>query len=165
MSSCIILHKFEFCPNKGFDFSGNENLDYIRSALESVGVTHHIWQGDGITNCLPRGTRRLWEALRRRDLPSYKYIEKVYWWTVDRMSTMKRTLRMGVDGIITNHPHRLIRVLEDDEFSSKLRLATIDDSPWQKYSLRSSADISDVRPANNGNYSTEVEGEELLYNS
>ncbi|KFM59798.1 Sphingomyelin phosphodiesterase D SpeSicTox-betaIB2a, partial [Stegodyphus mimosarum] len=48
----------------GFDFSGNENLDFIRSALESVGITHHIWQGDGITNCLPRGTRRLWEALR-----------------------------------------------------------------------------------------------------
>lgn len=79
--------------NIGFDFSGNEDLEYIRYAYEAVNISHHIWQGDGITNCLPRGTSRLREALWRRDQPGPTYVDKVYWWTVDRMSTMRAVLR------------------------------------------------------------------------
>jgi len=33
-------------------------------------------------------------------------------WTVDHAHTMRRTLRMGVDGVITNHPDRLRLALE-----------------------------------------------------
>lgn len=79
--------------HSGFDFSGNENLDDIRSAYHSESIYSNIWQGDGITNCLPRGTSRLREALWRRDQSGDAFINKVYWWTVDKMATMRTVLR------------------------------------------------------------------------
>lgn len=149
----------------GFDFSGNENLDDIRNAYQSVNIHQQIWQGDGITNCLPRGTSRLRDALVRRDKLGRPYIDKVYWWTVDKMSTMRTVLRMNIDGMITNYPDRLVTILNEDEFSSKLRLATHDDNPWAKYTFRTASLMADLQQAREDNI-TDFQNEEdqLLYN-
>ncbi|XP_035213733.1 dermonecrotic toxin StSicTox-betaIB1i-like [Stegodyphus dumicola] len=160
---------FSYYDSKiGYDFSGNEDLDDIRNALKAIKLTDHIWQGDGITNCLPRGTTRLREALRRRDQPGLTYVDKVYWWTVDKMSTMRTTLRMGVDAMITNYPDRLVSVLAEEEFSGKLKLATFEDSPWQKLPRRTENFISQVPQARGGSISREDyindEEDEILYN-
>lgn len=40
--------------------------------------------------------------------------------------------RCGVDGIITNHPERLINVLKEPDFALKYRMATQDDDPWER---------------------------------
>ncbi|XP_054722103.1 dermonecrotic toxin StSicTox-betaIB1i-like [Uloborus diversus] len=152
----------------GFDFSGIEELNSIRNVYEDLSITSHIWQGDGITNCLPRGIARLRDALFRRDQPGLTYIEKVYWWTVDKMSTMRTTLRLGVDGMITNYPDRLVSVLEEDEFAGKLRLATYEDVPWSKYSRRTEDLITGSHQARGGNLTHEdfmrEDDDELLYN-
>jgi glycerophosphoryl diester phosphodiesterase len=34
-------------------------------------------------------------------------------WTVDRATHMRRALDLGVDGVITNHPDRLRRLVDD----------------------------------------------------
>ncbi|XP_015929781.2 dermonecrotic toxin StSicTox-betaIB1i [Parasteatoda tepidariorum] len=118
----------------GFEFSGNEDLKTIEYVLQTNNVSsNNFWQGDGITNCLPRGTYRLIDAINSRDYKEKSYMSKVYWWTVDKSSTMQRILRLGVDGMITNHPDRLVEVLKDSEFASTFRLASIEDSPWTKH--------------------------------
>lgn len=160
----------QYMSKVGVDFSGNEDLNSIRWALQSVKISEGIWQGDGITNCLPRGTSRLREAIQRRDQLGLTFIEKVYWWTVDKMSTMRSTLRLGVDGMITNYPERLVAVLEENEFSRRFRMATIHDNPWSKYLLRTSAlyALDEGPTARGGNitadFDKEKENDELLYN-
>uniref|UniRef100_UPI00403B3921 Dermonecrotic toxin StSicTox-betaIB1i n=1 Tax=Sicarius terrosus TaxID=571544 RepID=UPI00403B3921 len=116
----------------GWDFSGNEDLGKIRDVLESHGIREHIWQGDGITNCLPRDDNRLKQAISRRYSPTYVYADKVYTWSIDKESSIENALRLGVDGVMTNYPARVISVLGEREFSGKLRLATYDDNPWEK---------------------------------
>ncbi|KFM78785.1 Sphingomyelin phosphodiesterase D SaSicTox-betaIIB1, partial [Stegodyphus mimosarum] len=71
------------------------------------------------------------------------------------MSTMRTTLRMGVDAMITNYPDRLVSVLAEEEFSGKLKLATIEDNPWQKHPRRTENFISQVPQARGGNISRE----------
>ncbi|GIY91254.1 dermonecrotic toxin SpeSicTox-betaIIA2i [Caerostris darwini] len=143
----------------GYDFSGNEDLNYIRSGLEAAGISDSIWQGDGITNCLPRGTGRLMQALNRRDDGPQTYIDKVYWWTVDRMSTMRRVLSLGVDGMITNYPQNLARVLKEETYAKQMRLATLEDDPWQTYPRKTAALMSQ-----NFTRNEYFEAQELLYN-
>ena len=53
-----------------------------------------------------------------------------------------------MDGIITNHPERLINVLREKEFAKKFRLATQQDNPWER--IRSRADeVPSPNPRNN----------------
>ncbi|CAL1296218.1 unnamed protein product [Larinioides sclopetarius] len=126
--------------SKGLDFSGNEEIEEIQKSkkrLEGNQFLENNWLGDGITNCLRRGTDRLKSVLDERDEPDGK-ISKVYWWTVDKESSMcegcnqTTLLTEGVDALITNYPKTLKKVLQED-FSKQARLATFEDSPWEKY--------------------------------
>ena len=38
---------------------------------------------------------------------------RIHAWTVNAQEAMKKAIAMGVDGIITNHPDRLIRILQE----------------------------------------------------
>ena len=53
----------------------------------------------------------------------------IYVWTVDDESLQRDYLRIGVDGIITNHPANLRVIARENEFQSVVRLATRADSP------------------------------------
>nr|API81381.1 venom toxin [Hemiscorpius lepturus] len=117
----------------GWDISGNEDLIDIKKTYQRLGISNSVWQGDGITNCLPRSIKRLVDAIYRRDFDAeWEFLKKVYYWTLDKSSSMRQALRVGVDAIITNHPDRFVSVLASDEFSKSHRLATIRDNPWQK---------------------------------
>ncbi|GFR33045.1 dermonecrotic toxin LiSicTox-betaIA1ii [Trichonephila clavata] len=120
----------------GFDVSLNDDLNSIRRMYSRLGVTSNRWQGDGITNCLRpfRDDSRLRHAVRIRDSGS-GFIEKVYDWTVDTTSLIRRSLRSGVDGIITNFPERVVSVLQEQEFKDRYRLATADDNPFSRVSV------------------------------
>ncbi|XP_055930382.1 dermonecrotic toxin SdSicTox-betaIIB1aiii-like [Argiope bruennichi] len=117
----------------GFDVSLNDDLNSIKKMYSRLGVTSNRWQGDGITNCLRlfRDDSRLRHAIRIRD-SSAGFLEKVYDWTVDTTSVIRRSLRAGVDGLITNFPERVVSVLQEPEFRDKYRLATSDDNPFSK---------------------------------
>lgn len=43
-----------------------------------------------------------------------------------------RSHSTGVDGIITNHPERLVTLLKELEFADRFRLADQNDNPWQR---------------------------------
>ncbi|GIY20292.1 dermonecrotic toxin SPH [Caerostris extrusa] len=117
----------------GFDVSLNDDLNSIRRMYSKLGVISNRWQGDGITNCLRslRDDSRLRHAIRIRDSDA-GFIEKVYDWTVDTTLSIRRSLRAGVDGLITNFPERVISVLQEKEFKDKYRLATVDDNPFSR---------------------------------
>lgn len=146
----------------GFDFSSNEDLKEIENGLNKAGIRDRIWQGDGITNCLPRGTKRLLNIIDIRDRNLDTYVKKAYWWTVDRQSTMQRVLTFGVDGLITNYPYRLVNVLKEAGLSKQVRLAVLDDNPWKKYPPRTASFISALLQTATSN--DNLEAEELLYN-
>lgn len=120
----------------GFDVSMNDDLNAIRRMYSKLGLTNNRWQGDGITNCLRsfRDDNRLRHAIRIRDSGS-GFIEKVYDWTLDQTTHIRRSLRAGVDGIITNFPERVVAVMQEKEFKDKYRLATADDNPFSRVQI------------------------------
>nr|ANY30972.1 loxtox protein [Loxosceles similis] len=118
----------------GYDFSGRHQLSSIGEAYKKAGVNGHVWQSDGITNCLPLvdDLPRVREAVRNRD-SSNGFINKVYYWTVDKVSTTKKALSAGVDGIMTNKPSVIVDVLNESGIRDKYRLATYEDNPWETF--------------------------------
>lgn len=117
----------------GFDVGLNDDLNNIRRMWSNLGVKANRWQGDGITNCLRmfRDDGRLRQAIRIRESDN-SFIEKVYDWTVDITANIRSSLRVGVDGIITNFPERVVSVLQEPEFKDRYRIATTDDNPFSR---------------------------------
>ncbi|XP_040074083.1 dermonecrotic toxin SPH-like [Ixodes scapularis] len=116
----------------GFDVGMNDKLEDIAKMYERLGVYRNRWQGDGITNCkFVWSYKRLMKAISYRD--SNKYIDKVYYWTIDKKKTIRKVIRKGVDAIITNYPNRVREVLKEREFEKTVRLATYLDDPWVRF--------------------------------
>ena len=93
----------------------------------------NVWQGDGITNCLSyiRPNQRIKDLLKIRNSNfTDSYVAKVYHWTIDSKWTIKDSLRLGVDGMITNEVSHIVESLNDDEFKAGYHLATNDDDPF-----------------------------------
>ncbi|XP_064470609.1 dermonecrotic toxin SPH-like [Ornithodoros turicata] len=135
----------ELAERVGFDVGLNDPLEDIAKMYSELGIDHNRWQGDGVSNCLSlfRPAGRLREALRYRDARTDKnYADKVYHWTIDLTSAIRSSIRLGVDGIITNHPERVATVLNEGPFRKVVRPASPSDTPWKKVR----ADI----PANTG---------------
>ena len=92
-----------------------------------------MWQGDGITNCLSplRSNQRLKDLLRIRDSNvTESYTAKVYSWTIDLKWLIRDSLRLGVDGMITNEVSNVVETLNEPEFKYAYHLANNDDDPF-----------------------------------
>ncbi len=73
---------------------------YLALAREVGAVSlHPYWRFTG---------RRLVDAAHAAGLA-------VYPWTVNRERDLRRVVALGVDGVITNHPDRLVRVLREED--------------------------------------------------
>lgn len=72
---------------------------------------------------------------------------------------------MGVDGMITNYPGRLVSVLLEEEFSTKFKLATFEDNPWITHEYGKTASFF-MPEGRSGNFSLQnfTDNDELLYN-
>jgi hypothetical protein len=46
-----------------------------------------------------------------------------YYWTVNRAASARVVLDHGLDGVITNHPARVVSVLEESPYHQAIRLA------------------------------------------
>lgn len=120
----------------GFDVSGYPLLSTISKLYEDLGVTRNRWQGDGTNNrfidIYP--TFRMSLVTRRRTASSStrNYVDKAYVWTADIPYTIRRFFRKDIDGIVTNQPSNALKVLNEQEFSTTLRLATSADNPWER---------------------------------
>ena len=123
----------ELLPKFGYDFStASLDIDAILNTFAELGIRKNIWIGDGITNCFLRSTSRLKKIIAKRDSYGVGLAPfKVYAWTVDKTSTMRHYLQLGVDAIIVNFPNRMKAVVKD-EFHDSLFLATSATDPWER---------------------------------
>ncbi|RWS07414.1 hypothetical protein B4U79_07515 [Dinothrombium tinctorium] len=139
----------------GWDVGLNDPLNSVISMWQKIEVINNIWQGDGRSNCISPfyNLGRLTQILQRRDelnmMVDDKYIDKVYHWTIDLTQNLRASLRTGVDGIITNHPERLVNILREVEFVDLIRLADQDDDPFERFITRRAESIPS--PASNSN--------------
>uniref|UniRef100_A0A224YNW1 Sphingomyelinase n=1 Tax=Rhipicephalus zambeziensis TaxID=60191 RepID=A0A224YNW1_9ACAR len=119
--------------NIGFDVGMNDPLDSIARMYKKLHINGHRWQGDGLSNCLRflMPVDRLKAAVKLRD-SERGYIDKVYHWTIDLPFYIEKSVRLGVDGIITNQPHNVLGVVTSIFFQKRLKVASMKDSPWQK---------------------------------
>lgn len=127
-NSSVILRRI------GFDVGMNDDLQQIEQMWHKHGKTLNLWQGDGYTNCISPfyNLGRLFKALAKRNDPS-GYPKKVYHWTIDLHDRIRESLRFGVDAIITNHPERLVSILNEPDMAHNFRLATREDDPFRKF--------------------------------
>lgn len=112
-------------------------MDRSRDLFKSLNVSLNVWQGEGKTYMINKtgDAVRIGRVISARDSAD-SFIQKVYDWTVDEKDIMRKALRYGVDGIITNRPKLLIEVLGEPEFEGGFRLATIEDDPFSLYEDR-----------------------------
>ena len=132
----VLNNRPELLPKFGYDFSDTSyDVDEILNAFEEVGIRENIWIGDGDANCLRifRPDTRLKKIIAKRDSYDGSSLApfKVYAWTVDKTSTMRDLLHLGVDAIIVNYPDRL-QSLVKNEFHDSLFLATRETDPWKR---------------------------------
>ncbi|XP_015792028.1 phospholipase D StSicTox-betaIC1-like isoform X2 [Tetranychus urticae] len=123
----------------GWDVGMNDEVSDVISMWKKIKIIDNIWLGDGYSNCISPfyNLGRLTEVVSNRDLrskriPKDPMIDKVYHWTIDFHHKIRASLKLGVDGIITNHPERLYAILKERDFKYKYRLATHDDDPWKR---------------------------------
>ncbi|XP_022688471.1 sphingomyelin phosphodiesterase D-like isoform X2 [Varroa jacobsoni] len=99
-----------------FDVSENPDLNAVFRMYRQLNVTS-AWQGDGVTNWFEpfRSFARVRQAIDIRDRGD-NVIKKVYRWTVDWKARMRQLIYMGIDGVITNKPHRTVQVMSSRHF-------------------------------------------------
>jgi hypothetical protein len=115
----------------GWDIGPNDDLSDIEDLnIIIIKTLDNLWEGDGLTNCLsPFHSGRLESLIKKRDDQSFETnVKKVY----HLSQYLRESLRLGVDGIITNHPERLLEVLKEEEFSDKYRKANQSDNLWER---------------------------------
>lgn len=118
----------------GFDVGMNDPLDIISRMYKRLGIRKHRWQGDGLTNCMRflMPVDRLLKAIRWRNSKK-GYMDKVYHWTIDLPYFIIKSIKHGVDGIITNRPENVRKVVESAMFRDTLKVADTNDSPWTRF--------------------------------
>lgn len=118
----------------GFDVGMNDPLSLISRMYRRIGIREHRWQGDGLTNCMRfiMPVDRLLKAIRWRDTDR-GYMDKVYHWTIDLPYFIAKSIRHGVDGIITNRPENVRKVVESATFRGSHKVADARDSPWTRF--------------------------------
>ncbi|XP_054933816.1 dermonecrotic toxin SPH-like isoform X2 [Dermacentor andersoni] len=128
----------------GFDVGMNDPLKSIARMYDKLGIKGHRWQGDGLSNCLRflMPVDRLKAAVKLRDSED-GYVDKVYHWTIDLPYYIEKSVRLGVDGIITNQPHNVLGVVTSIFFQDRLRVASVNDSPWERVRRSPSEVIED----------------------
>ncbi|XP_077525265.1 dermonecrotic toxin LarSicTox-alphaIII1-like isoform X2 [Amblyomma americanum] len=128
--------KEHILDNIGFDVGMNDPLKRIGLMYKQLGIRRHRWQGDGLSNCVRFlvPIDRLVAAVKARDNKK-GFMDKVYHWTVDLPLFIKKSINHGVDGIITNRPDNVLRVVTSAPYRKKLKVADITDSPWTRFSL------------------------------
>lgn len=108
-----VLERFrELAPDVATSASGGEGIRFFlcyllevpcRPDYEALQVPPAI--GDGFLSIEP-GRREFIDFAHRHGL-------EVHFWTVDDAGQMRRLLAAGADGLITNHPERARRVLDE----------------------------------------------------
>lgn len=111
------------------------NLDNWIRFVKNVGATF-IGLGIDAKVFFSRMSRWIpWiqRVTKERDEQNPGAPKKVLFWTLNTKGAMRKTLDYGVDGIITNFPKKLNQVLKEHPYCEQFRLATQNDSLFEKH--------------------------------
>ncbi|RWS20579.1 hypothetical protein B4U80_09906 [Leptotrombidium deliense] len=129
---------FDFENRIGWQISENANYAKIYEMWKNISDAKNIWYSDGISNCVIfyRPKERGRDLLVHRDICNTitdAYCpRKIYMWTVDYYNQLWG-LWNHIDAVITNNPWEIKRLV-NSRYMKQLRLATVSDDPWEKYS-------------------------------
>lgn len=127
----------------GYDLGTNSDSEMVSAMWRRLNVTN-IWQGEGISNCFnPIIGHTLDKLIDQRD-KVFSNLTKVYRWTVDLTDTIRDILKHNIDGIMTNHPERVRKVLKEPEFVRFYRLASEYDDPFLRHTSQVLPDWTEV---------------------
>lgn len=120
----------------GFDFGGTEPLTTVSEVFAQLNITGHRWLGTGTYSCAAYEYgqyKRLEDIVDCREghIPGCN-VDKGYAYNLDRKHNIAREIRLGLDGLHTNWPSTVREVLQWDDISRIVRLATTDDNPWER---------------------------------
>lgn len=133
-----------FFSQIGYDLGTNTDAEEVAAMWRRLNVTN-IWQGEGISNCFnPIIAHTLDRLIGERD-NGHSNLTKVYRWTVDLTDSIRDLLRHNIDGVMTNHPERVLNVLKESEFVRFYRMATEYDDPFAKHAPHISPDWTVAR--------------------
>ncbi|MBF0456445.1 MAG: hypothetical protein HQK99_00940 [Nitrospirae bacterium] len=110
----------------------NTQPEYADVFYKSLEIKNYTY-ADGISIQLPLLSRIFWkrieEAVSMRDKgDSFKM---VYSWTLDLHDDIEAFLKLNVDGLITDSPGMLRKLIASDPFSKQYGLATVGDNPFK----------------------------------
>jgi glycerophosphoryl diester phosphodiesterase len=91
----------------------------------------HAWYGDGIApvfNEPDRVEKNIKRAIQLRDEGAI--IRGTVIWTINKMSSMRNYLKLGVNAILTDDPEDAVAVLKEPEFRTSHYVADKGDSLW-----------------------------------
>jgi hypothetical protein len=118
--------------NEGLSIDAYNHPKSVAAFFEEIGVTNNCY-GNGITEWSPDITNNIEESIckalmfkKRRGV-----IKLVYIYTLDKKSSMRKYLKIGVDGIMTNDVKDLVNVLRSKTFKERIRLATRDENAFR----------------------------------
>jgi len=110
---------------EGIAIDEEKSPSEVSHYFRKLGVENHCY-GCGISKWLGFW-RDVRPSIQEAIIHKAEYgIKLVYVWTLAKLDSMRDYLRMGVDGIFVDHPQDLIKVLSEEEFKSKFRLANRD---------------------------------------
>lgn len=111
---------------EGIAIDEEKSPSEVSHYFRELGVKNHCY-GYGISKWLGflRDAR---PSIQEAIIHKAEYgIKLVYVWTLAKLDSMRDYLRMGVDGIFVDDPQDLIKVLSEEEFKNKVRLAERDE--------------------------------------
>lgn len=107
MQNIIFFIKVYFCPHivfqnlfAGYDVYNSLNKpETILWALHKANITHHVWLGEGLTNCFSPDYNRLRNLVHLRDVGIYTHgnliwPDAVYHWTIDTTKHIRLSLEL-----------------------------------------------------------------------
>lgn len=115
----------------GYEISGFDDLESIKTVLRRL-KTPNVWLGQGFTNCFPQIDLKVRKAIESRDDDNEPLIKKVYSWSIQAEGRIRNDLRLNIDAITTNDVPTAFRIMREEEFAKKYRMATTADDPWKR---------------------------------
>ena len=116
-------------PREGIAIDEDDDPVKVLQHFQSQGVSNYGYGNGifvlGIDRKIPKSIARALDLKQRFGKPKMIYV-----WTLAKKKSMRRYLRMGIDGIFVNKVKRLRKVLREKEFRSAIRLARRGENPF-----------------------------------
>lgn len=119
----------------GFGFDGIDSRSDMKRILSESKIFQNRWVGSGITNWWHNFKEyKLRNAVACRDgrQSGCDYVDKVFTWTLDKVSSIAHAIKLGLDAVMTNNVKNALAAMKMKDVKGLVRLAGPNDSAWTR---------------------------------